>query len=295
MNDIIKSKYKPYCYSINNNVTIIDSSAGKFIVKKQVKELLTLFNYLDSRGFTNHPIIDYSYQNKEYIMKYVKEDFLPIEQKTLEYAKTVASLHNKTVYFKETSIDNFKEIKDIVEENINYMSSFYEGLFLNVLKKEFLSPSDYLFTRNYYKIRQALLFAKDHIDAWYDTTNKENFRVCIIHNNLTFNHFIYNENESILISWDQYRIDSPIVDLINLYKNDYENINFKSFFDEYLKRFELLENEKELLFIILAIPYPLISEDKSEINKAMQIKKLIDYVYKTEKLIRPYYAKDEKE
>ena len=69
-------------------------------------------------------------------MKYVKEDFLPIEQKTLEYAKTVASLHNKTVYFKETSIDNFKEIKDIVEENINYMSSFYEGLFLNVLKKE---------------------------------------------------------------------------------------------------------------------------------------------------------------
>ena len=38
--DILKSKYKPYRYTINNNVTIVESSSGKFVIKKQNKDLI---------------------------------------------------------------------------------------------------------------------------------------------------------------------------------------------------------------------------------------------------------------
>ena len=292
MNEIVKNRYKPYRYSLNNSAIIIDSSMGKFIVKKKIKDLQDLFNYLDSKGFNNHPTIDFDFKNESYVTKYVEEDFIIKEQKELEFAKIVASLHNKTVYFKETSIDNYKELYDIIEENINYTEAFYNGLFLNSLKKEFQSPSEYLFARNYYKIRAAILFAKEKLDSWYETVSKDNMRVSIIHNDLSLDHFIYNTKESSIISWDKYRIDSPIIDIINYYKKDFDNCNFKSFFNEYSRCFELLDSEKELLFIILAVPLPLKIETSIEMEKIKEVKKLINYIYKTESIIRPYYSKD---
>ncbi|MBR4230916.1 MAG: hypothetical protein IKR74_02005 [Bacilli bacterium] len=292
MNEKVKNRYKPYRFSINQGTTIIDSSSGKFIIKQKTQDLATLFNYLDSKGFYNHPVIDFDYKNESYVTKFVEEDFIIKEQKEIEFAKIVASLHNKTVFFKETSTDNYKEIYEIVQENINYMQVFYEGLFLNNLKKEFQSPSEYLFNRNYYKIKSALAFAKDKLDSWYENVNKENMRVSIIHNNLSLNHFIYNVNESIITSWDKYRIDSPIIDIINYYKTDFDSSNFKSFLKEYFRCFDLLESEKDLLFIILALPIPLKIDNTSEFEKTRIVKNVINYIYKTESIIRPYYSEN---
>lgn len=292
MNEKVKNRYKPYRFSINQGTTIIDSSFGKFIIKQKTQDLAALFNYLDSKGFYNHPVIDFDYKNESYVTKFVEEDFIIKEQKEIEFAKMVASLHNKTVFFKETSTDNYKEIYEIVQENIDYMQVFYEGLFLNNLKKEFQSPSEYLFNRNYYKIKSALAFAKDKLDSWYENVNKENMRVSIIHNNLSLNHFIYNVNESIITSWDKYRIDSPIIDIINYYKTDFDSSNFKSFLKEYFRCFDLLESEKDLLFIILALPIPLKIDNTSEYEKTRIVKNVINYIYKTESIIRPYYSEN---
>ena len=293
MNEIIKNRYKPYRYSINKGITVIDSTSGKYTIKNKTQDLFTLFNYLDSKGFYNHPIIDFDNKNDCYVSKYVEEDFIIEDEKEIELAKIVASLHNKTVFFKETSLDNYKEIYEIVLENISFIHTFYEGLFLNLLKKEFQSPSEYLLTRNYYKIVSALSFARDKLDLWYEGVNKENMRVSIIHNNLSIDHFIFNNDKSILISWDKYRIDSPIIDIINLYKSDFENCNFKTFLSQYLKSFELLDSEKELLLIILSIPLPLKNKFNSELEKVKEVKKIVNYIYKIESTIRPYNSKNE--
>ena len=295
MNSInyINSRYKPYRYSINKSVTVIDSTSGKYIIKKQYKDLQTLFNYLKSRGFYNFPNIEYNYHNEENIIEFIEEDYTLKEHKLIELANIVASLHNKTVYFKDTSIDNYKEIKENIEENIDYLSVYYEGLFLNICKKEFQSPSEYLYARNYYRLKQAFVFAKDRINDWYEEVPKNEFRVSIIHNDLSLDHFIYNASKSVLISWDKYRIDSPIIDIVNLYKKEYFDVNFESFFKEYFKRFELLDFEKELLFIILAIPEKIDIESGNEFEKTKLVKKLIEYINKTDQLTRPYYSKEE--
>ena len=61
-----------------------------------------------------------------------------------------------------------------------------------------------------------------------------------------------------------------------------------------MEKYPLLEYEKKLLFILLAIP-PEIKEEKTEFNKCIAWSKLLDYVYKTEELIRPYITDNQKE
>ena len=53
--EYIKNIYKPYRITKMKNATIIDSSEGKFVLKKENKDLYTLFNYLNKRGFDNFP------------------------------------------------------------------------------------------------------------------------------------------------------------------------------------------------------------------------------------------------
>ena len=291
--DILKSIYKPYRYTLNNHVTIVDSSSGKFVIKKQNKDLFTLFNYLHNRGFDSFPEIKHNYRNEENVFEYIEEDAIPEEQKLEEMAALLASLHNKTVYYKKASLDGFKEIYDAVHSNISYLSSYYESLYLNICKEEFVSPSKYLFARNYYKVRQSLAFCKEEIDAWYNLVkDEEKARVAVVHNNLALEHFIYNQQKSALISWDQYKIDTPIIDFVHLYQKEYLNHDFATFLEKYFNHFEFLESEKKLLFILISLPMIFELSD-NEFNNTKLVKENISYIYGTEKLIRPYYFKEE--
>ena len=289
--DILQSIYKPYRYTINKGITIVESTSGKFVIKKQNKDLYSLFNYLTSRGFTNMPTL--VYKNQENVFTYNEEDIIPKEQKLDNLASVIASLHNKTVYYKNTSIDNYKEIKELIEDNIHYMQLEYEGLFLNICKEEYMSPSKYLFARNYYKIVQNLKYTEDKLNNWYSITqNNSKERVAVVHNNLAMDHYIYNENGGVLISWDNYKIDSPILDIVSLYQKEYLNYDFTCFFQKYLNTFNLLDSEKELLFILISLP-PKIKEGNNEFNNTKYMKQYIDYIYKTEALIRPYNSKED--
>ena len=49
-----------------------------------------------------------------------------------------------------------------------------------------------------------------------------------------------------------------------------------------------------VLFVLITMP-PEIKMINDEFNKCKNISKVIDYVFKTEDLIRPYYAEEEEE
>ena len=291
--DILKSVYKPYRYTIKSNVTIAESTSGKFVIKKQNKDLFTLFNYLNNRGFENFPKIVQNYRNEENVFEFIEEDPIPEEQKLIDLADLLASLHNKTVYYKKTSLDDFKEVYDAVSNNISYLSSYFEAMFLNICKEEFVSPSNYLFARNYYKVRQSLSFCKEELDEWYDLV-KENdkTRVAVVHNNLSLEHFIYNQRNSALISWDNYQIDTPVMDFVHLYQKEYLNHDFSAFIEKYFNHFELLESERKLLFILISLPMHFELQE-NEFNNTKIVKANMYYIYCTEKLIGPYYPKEE--
>ena len=289
--EILKSIYKPYRYTIKGKSTILETTCGDFIIKPKNKDINELYTYLTNRGFINYPKIIDSSRDEVNVFEYVEDVKLPKEQKCDDLIEIIASLHNKTSYFKEVSEDKFKSIYEDIKSNISYLSNYYNTLYEIGFNEVYESPSNYIFMRNYFKINAALEYANSELDNWYSlVTNETKIRVCLIHNNLELNHLLNNK----LISWDNYMIDTPVIDIVKLYKNEWKNINFSEILERYIYKFPLLDYEKKLLFILISLP-PQIKKSNNEFEKCKVISEVMDYVFKTEELIRPYNTKQEEE
>ncbi len=290
--DILKAIYKPYRYTIKGKATILETTSGDFIIKEKNKDLNELYNYLISRGFDNFPKLIDSSRKDLNVFEYVDTINMPKEQMCDDIIDLIASLHNKTSYFKEVSEDKFKSIYEDIKSNISFLKNYYDTMYEIGFSEEFMSPATYLFMRNFYKINAALDFCDREIDEWYELIKGESkIRVSVVHNNLSIEHFLKG-NKEVLISWDNYLIDTPIIDIVKLYKNEYLNMNFSEVLERYFYKFSLLPYEQKLLFVLITMP-PEIKMSNDEFNKCKNISKVIDYVFKTEDLIRPYYAEEE--
>lgn len=292
--DILKAIYKPYRYTIKGKATILETTQGDFLIKEKNKDLNELYNYLISRGFDNFPKLIDSSRKDINVFEYVESITMPKEQMCDDIIDLIASLHNKTSYFKEVSEDKFKSIYEDIKGNISYLKNYYDTLYEIGFSEVYMSPATYQLMRNFYKINAALDFCNREIDEWYELIRGEaKIRVSIVHNNLSIEHFLKGSRE-VLISWDNYLVDTPIIDIVKLYKNEYLNMNFSEILERYFYKFPLLPYEQKLLFILITIP----PEIKTEDNIFMQCRennKVIDYVFKTEDLIRPYYTEEEEE
>ena len=290
--DILKAIYKPYRYTIKGKATILETTSGDFLIKEKNKDLNELYNYLISRGFDNFPKLIDSSRKDINVFEYVESITMPKEQMCDDIIDLIASLHNKTSYFKEVSEDKFKSIYEDIKSNISFLKNYYDTMYEIGFSEEFMSPATYLFMRNFYKINAALDFCDREIDEWYELIKGESkIRVSVVHNNLSIEHFLKG-NKEVLISWDNYLIDTPIIDIVKLYKNEYLNMNFSEVLERYFYKFSLLPYEQKLLFVLITMP-PEIKMSTDEFNKCKNISKVIDYVFKTEDLIRPYYAEEE--
>ena len=164
--------------------------------------------------------------------------------------------------------------------------------------KEVLLPSEQVILEGRSKIKSLTEFLTNEAENWYNlASTKTKERVVYCHNNLSIDHFIDNK----FISWDHYTVDTPILDLINLYHNDFGKYNYSNFLTKYLKYTMLffifqvfLLQEKHLLFLMLSFPIEL-KLGKNEMENTINASKVFDYINETEKLIRPYYSVENKE
>ena len=292
--DTLKEIYKPYRYTYKGSAIILETTSGNFVVKEKKKDLSNLFEYLKSRSFNNFPkIVDDSRRNTQ-VFEYIEDINYPKEQRASDLISLVASLHYKTSYYKDVTEDNFKEIYELIKNNLDYYSYTYNKYFDDFFKEIYLSPSKYLFMRNYSKIDANINFCKQELDNWYDLVKDEKkTRVSVIHNNLSLEHFL-KSNDSYLISWDRSTVDTPIIDLVNFYKKEYLNINFENLFKTYLNSFKLNGEELKLFLILISLP-PEIKFIENEFDSCINLREQLDYIYKTEILVRPYYFKNKKE
>ena len=279
-----KEIFNPRKITISGKSNILTTKDDKLVVKEKNKDLKSLFEYLNSRNFNKYPKIIDEYDNK-YVYEYVKDVNMPINQKIVEEAKTLAELHYKTSYFKNIKIDDIKKIYEDIKSNILYIEDYYNRLFDKALAEEYIRPSLYVLLINSSLIRSNISFLKRELEKWYKLVSTEDkIRVVYNHNNLNIDHFINNK----FISWDNYIVDSPVVDLINLYHNDYNKYDYSIFLKEYLKGYELLDYEKSLLFIMISIPQ-IIEFTNNEMDNTIKASKRVDYIVKTNEILRPYY------
>lgn len=273
-----------------HNISIIND---EYVIKKE-HDLSDLEKYLRSRSYDGFiQIINRDLEGNNHY-PYIENFSLDNNQLGLDIIDNIALLHNKTSYKKEVGKSKNKEIYDNLNGYIKYLSDYFKDLLIKYEYIEFPSPSNILFMSNYTKLNDSLVFCKEELDKWYKLVkDNDSKRVSLIHGNIKLDHAIYNDR-LYLCSWSKARFDTPIIDFIEFYHSDWYKLEFSSLLEEYLKKCELLDDEKKLLFINLVIPsIPVLKDD--EFNNVLKINMLYDYIYKTEKLIRPYYSKDDKE
>ncbi len=295
-NEILK-KYglKPYKYELIGKVVIITCLDKKYVLKQKNRdENNQIYKYLESRNFDYYPKI-YSDNNDDYtLMEYVDEIDIPKEQKMQDLIEMVALLHNKTTHYKEINPDDYKKIYEDISNNIEYLTSYYNDILEIIESHIYMSPSEYLLARNCSKIFGSLNYCKKEIKAWLDIIkNKKKQRFVVLHNNLDLSHFIKNK-DYYLLNWEKSKIDIPIFDIYKLYKRNAIDFDFSSLLKLYEKSYPLLEEERKLFFILISLPDK-IEFSNNELEDCIKISKFIDYMYKTESLLSPYYSKEGKE
>lgn len=283
---ISKNNIKCKKITIKNSVRIINN---KVVIKKKNKDINQVYNYLLSRYFDYFPrIID---EDDNYIMsEYLKELDMPIEQKATDIINLLTILHSKTSYYKGIDYDYYKKIYEDINKEINNLYEYYNNLISIINKEVYMSPSNYLIARNISLIYKMLNYCIDNINKWYDIIkDKTKYRVVNLHNNIKIQHYI-KADKSYLISWDKTKTDSPIYDLLSFYKNHYLDFDFKELFLQYEKGYPLLEEERRLLFILIAKPKK-IELYNNEYELCKNLSRYFDNLYKTYNLITSYKIK----
>lgn len=288
INEVLKrNNLRTTEYKKLGKATLVNTNNGKFVIKQKGNN--DIYQYLESRNFNYYPevIEDGNYE----IIEYLEEIDTPDEQKILDMIHLVSLLHNKTTYYKEVSEDDYKEIFEDINNNIDYLYSYYQDMITVVETKVYMSPSEYLLARGISKILNSLNYSKYEIENWYELVkDKKKQRYVVLHNNLGLDHFIRNKS-SYLISWEKSKIDIPIFDFYKLYKKHSLDYDFSTLLKTYENEYPLLEEERKLLFILISLPDKIELEGR-EYEKCIKVSKLLDYLYKTDELISPYYSEN---
>lgn len=269
--------------TLKNSVRIIDDD---YVIKRKKPSLMTTYNYLLSRSFNYFPEI--IKEDDEYIYyKYISDITEPKEQKIIDLTILIGILHNKTMLYKEIDIDYYKEIYENINNRIDDIYDYYNRLMDNIDNEIYMSPANYLIARNISIIYNSLNYAKEHIQKWYKIIeNKRKIRVVTIHNNLKLEHYLKND-KPYLISWDNSTIDMPIYDLVSLYQNNYLDFEFSDILKLYLSKFPLTKEEMDLFLTMISIPNK-IKYQSSEYKTVLEVRRQIDYLYKTKDLRKEY-------
>lgn len=294
INELIK-KYdiKPKKYEKKQNATIIETDNKKYVIKKRI-ENKEIMEYLKTRNFDYIPKVLNDVNDEYEITPFIESLNIPKEQKIIDLIDIVSLLHNKTTHYKEITEHEYKTIYEDINNNLEHLYTYYIDLITIIETKVFMSPSEYLLARNISKILNILIVTKENLDKWINSTkNKKKQRYVVSHNNLDLNHFIIND-KSYLLSWNKSKIDIPIFDLYKLYKKYALDFDFEELFKRYESKYPLFDHERNLLLILISIPEK-IEFEKYEYENTKKIGKMIDYIYKTEKLVLPYYTNKREE
>ena len=229
-----------------DNLKIVYKNDEVYCIKKGNNDVIEKLRYLKSKDFNN--FIDTKYQDGYEIRDYIKEVEITSEDKLNELVYIISLLHTKTTFYKNISLNEIKTFYEEETEEIYDIKKDYEALCDKYDANLFMPFSMNLLVRNISLFLISLDNSKYFLDEWYRIMkDKQRKRVVFNHNNLKLSNFIVGDY-SYLINWNNSIIDSPVVDIYSLFKNNYKDIDIIDAFDIYTAKYQLLEEEKYLLY-----------------------------------------------
>ncbi len=280
----------PKKFTIKKNALIINTEKGNYVFKKKNKNnnIKKLQDYLISRNFEYFPkVIDNDERSEYSIYNYIEDIDTPKEQKALDIIYLTSLLHNKTTYYKEITYDEYKKIYEDIKQQLDYIYNYYNDLVLIAEKSVYMSPKEYLLSRNISKIYSAILYCNNKLDYLLEITkDKKKQRVVTLHNNLEIDHLL-RDKSPYLISWEKSKIGIPIYDFYHFFKKHCLEFDFNELYKNYIDKYPLLEEEENLLYVLISIPEK-VEYEKDEMKTCQKIREMLDYLYKAESIINEY-------
>ncbi len=279
----------PISYQKIRKVYIIKDKNHGYVIKLKTNNY-DIYKYLISRDFTNFPDT-FTYENDNYdIYEYIPDIKEEKEQKIEDLIVLISLLHKKTSYIRIISLDDIKEIYENIIKKINDTRNYFIKLNDNIDKDLFLSPHDYLLIKNISLIYYSLEQSHNYINDWYNMIkNNKSMRVALLHNNISIDHLIVND-EKYLISWDKSYFDNPIYDIESFYRKYYQEIELNDTIKLYEINNKLNSLEYKLLLVLLLIPrkFEFTSNNLSNTilvnNEIIYLKKVIEVIKKDKKI-----------
>lgn len=283
-------------YEEKNNIKIIDTDKGKFVLKKKDKDDNNLYKYLLDKNFDF--LLDREEINDYDIFPYIEEKEVLKEDKAIDLVYILSLLHNKTSFYRDVVLDDVKNKYEELNKKIDNLNKYYFDMQDVIEQKIYMSPEEYLLIRNVSMIYSALTFSKQKLKEWFDykkTQKKE--RIVLLHNKVSLDHLLISDKKS-LISWNNYTRDIPIYDFLNFYRNNYNDVEMMSLFDMYQSKFYYTKDEYLLFLALVSIPEKIVFT-KHHFNDCKRLYMMIDYLLKTRDFVlknnKEYKAEDEEE
>ena len=280
--------FTPKSITKDKSAIIIETENDKYAIKENETNLDKTYKYLNVRGFNYFP--NYQIIDNYMIYNYIEDIEEDESQKLEDLIYLISLLHLKTTRYSKIDIDDYKIIYENLDNRINKVTNYYTNLNNEIDSTIYMSPSQYLLVRNISTIYSALNFSKEKLDEYYQLIKQStSMRKVLIHNNYDLKHL--RKNKSLyLINFSKSKIERPIYDLLNIYNNSYNKKDFKYLLNIYESKYPLNKDELYLLFIYISIP-EIITFEKDEYKNTLKVKKILDKLYKSDELIRPYFNK----
>lgn len=264
----------PKCYQKKNQVDIITTENERYVLKRG--DTHTIYEYLLTRNFQNisPPITN---RGDEYLIyRYIEDYPVPKEQRVEDFIYLLSILHTKTTFYKTVELNKIKEIFESIRARQDYLIQYYHNLQDMIEVEKYMSPSHYLLIRNLSLIYFHLTESKIQIEKWYENMkNNKKMRYVMTHGNLKREHFLENNN-LYLISWDRARINLPVYDLENFYRNNWRETTLRDFLEIYQSKYLLRKEELSLFLSLIHLPKKVEFGD-SEIQNVKLVYSLIEY------------------
>ncbi len=275
----IESKKCPISYK--RNTKIINDGNEKYVIKVKKSNIEKTYDYLSGRKFNNFlASID---SNRSYeVYPYIVEKEITKEDKAVDLVYTLSLLHAKTTTYQNIDLDKVKEIYEESQSKLNYLNSYYHDLQDYIESRQYMAPGEYLLIRNISRIYMLLTFSKHMLEKWYNEKQKlKKERNVFLHNNITLDHFLENEN-AYFINWSKSHRGIVVYDFLNFYQNEYKSLEMSSLFEIYQSKYKYTQDEYYLFLSLLSIP-PKVEFTNSNYINTLNVSNLINYVEGVEK------------
>ncbi len=264
----------PRRYQKRNNVDILTTENQRYVLKKGNYQVI--YEYLQNRNFQNLPQPLTQNQEEYTLYNYIEDCPVPNEQRVEDFIYLMSILHTKTTFYKTVDLDKVKEIFENIRSKQDYLSQYYHNLQDMIEVEKYMSPSHYLLIRNLSLIYFHLDESRIQIEKWYNLMKEhKKMRYVMTHGNLKKEHFIENR-DLYLISWGKARINSPVYDLENFYRNNWQETTLGDFLDVYQSKYMLRREELSLFLSLIHLPEK-IEFQESEVANIRTVHTLIHY------------------